>query len=81
MGASEDLTQQLFSRPQAPAQRALGEVVAVLSGDELFARHGDRILRLDHLDIAGHPRREAVAGLRQLLRRQIAGLPGDGELL
>src|SRR3954454_22604879 len=78
--ASENLTQHLLRCAGTADERTLGEIVAVLGGDELFGRDGDGVLRLHHLDVVGDAGGETVARLRQLLVREIARLDRDREL-
>src|SRR5262249_23249340 len=73
--------QRFFGGACTANDGAFRERVAVLRGDELFARDGDGLLRLDDLDVAGDARREAVARLRELLGGQIARLARAGQLL
>ena len=57
------------------------EIKREKSADVISFGGGDRLLRLHYLDRVGDPGREAVDRLRQRLRRQLAILLGDFELV
>jgi hypothetical protein len=74
------LTDGFFSHAQAAGEERLRDVVAVERRDVLFARFRHRLLGLHDFDVAGDAGGEAVAGLRELLRRQLTRAGRDLQL-
>src|SRR3954454_5365554 len=79
--ASEKLTGHVFRNAKVAGEQRLCDVEAVEGPDVLLAGGRDRLLRLNHFDVAGHAGGEPVARLRELLSCQVARSGGDLQLL
>src|SRR5579864_9236434 len=67
----EILFHALLAGAQGTNERNFREIIVVQTGNVLFVRAGDRLLRLHDLYRIGDARRKAIAGLRERLVGQI----------